>query len=100
MLIKAYLVQSHRIPPIGLGGPPPEPRPVGIVQFTGDSDQGRTDDGRKEAAKEALLYHSPLADHPAFGYFTWRAELISVDEAALGPVSVDKTDEGFRIWLR
>ena len=31
MLIKAYLVQSHRIPPIGLGGPPPEPRPVGIV---------------------------------------------------------------------
>jgi hypothetical protein len=99
MLIKAYLVQSHRIPPIGLGGPSPEPRPVGIVQFTGDNDQGRTDDGRKEAAKEILLYHSPLADHPAFGYLTWQTELISVDTAELGLVSVDKADEGFRIWL-
>ena len=96
MLIQAYRVESRRVPPAG--GIPLTPVSVGIVQFTGDSDEGK-DGKRKKAATELLQNHSPLVFHLVYGPSTWHAELVSCDDDSLGTPFFEDDAKGYRIWL-
>jgi hypothetical protein len=97
MLIHAYRVESRRASQAERI--PLAPAPVGIVQFTGGIDRGRTEAERKRVAKDLLSYRSPLFDHRAYGKKTWRAELTSVDDDSLGKPSFEDASKGYRIWL-
>jgi hypothetical protein len=81
MLIQAYRVESRRVRTAD--GIPLTAVSVGIVQLTGDSDEGK-DGKRKKAAAELLRNHSPLVFHLVYGPSTWHAELVSVDDDSLG----------------
>jgi hypothetical protein len=70
MLIHAFRVESRRAPQADRI----PPAPVGIVQFTGGIDQGRTETERKRVAKDLLSYRSPVFNHSAYGKKTWKAE--------------------------
>lgn len=97
MLIHAYRVESRRAPQADRT--PLAAAPVGIVQFTGGIDQGRTEIERKRVAKDLLSYRSPLFDHSAYGKKTWKAELTSIDDDYLGKPSFEDASKGYRIWL-
>src|SRR5258708_20721119 len=97
MLIQAYRVESHR--PGLPDGIPLTPVPIGIVQFTGGSDEGRPEWQRQDMATDLLIYHSPLVDDLAFGHITWHAEKTSIDDDTLGTPFFEDAAEGYRIWL-
>src|SRR5437879_5461572 len=97
MLIQAYHVESRR--PGLADGIPLTPVPIGIVEFTGGSDEGGPEWQRKNVATDLLMYHSPLVDHIAYGHGTWHAEKTTVDEDSLGTPSFEDAAEGYRIWL-
>ena len=97
MLIQAYRVESHRVP--AADGVPPTPVSVGIVQFTGDSDDVRKETNRKKAATDLLMSHSPLVFHLVHGPSTWHAELVSIDDDSLGTPFFEDDAKGYRIWL-
>jgi hypothetical protein len=94
---KAYTVESRPVPTAD--GIPREPVPIGIVQYTGGSDEGRLEREKKEMAVDLLMYHSPLVNNPAWGHSTWHAELSNIDADSLGPPFFEKAADGYRIWL-
>ena len=96
MLIQAYRVESRRVRTAD--GIPLTAVSVGIVQFTGDSDEGK-DGKRKKPAAELLKNHSPLVFHLVYGPSTWHAELVSVDDDSLGTPFFEDDAKGYRIWL-
>ena len=97
MLIQAYRVESRRVSPED--GTPLTPVSVGIVQFTGGSDEGRKEWKQKKAATNLLTNYSPLVFHLVYGPSTWHAELVSVDDDSLGTPFFEDGAKGYRIWL-
>ena len=95
MLIEAYHVESHPVPLAIDHLPPPNPVPIGTVQFIGRIDAGRTEQERIDIAIHLLLEHIPAPPDPSM----WQAEKISVDDDDLGAPSVENTAEGYRIWF-
>jgi hypothetical protein len=93
MLIQAYRVESRRHGSIDFH---PRPKLIGMVQFTGRDEQDRDE----EAAIEILRGFSTLANHPALGFGTWKAELTSVDDDSLGRPFVENRARGYRLTDR
>src|SRR6266403_2696139 len=97
MLIQAYRVESRRHGSIGCK--PPEPVPIGIVQFTPGIVQREIEFEPDTEAVRVLAKHNLTAHHQAIGIDTWKAELISIDDDLLGTPFVENATEGYRIWL-
>jgi hypothetical protein len=97
MLIQAYRVESRGVPPAD--GIPLTPVSVGVVQFTGASEEGSKDGKRNKAATDILANHSPLVFHLVYGPSTWHAELVSLDDDSLGTPFFEDDAKGYRIWL-
>jgi hypothetical protein len=94
MLIQAYRVESRRHGSIGFE--PPEPVPIGIVQFTPAIVQREIEFEPDTEAVRILAKHSQATYHQAIGISTWKAELISVDDDLLGTPFFENATEGYR----
>jgi hypothetical protein len=101
MIIRAYLVESHRMPAMEAEGLPlaPEPVLVGLGQFMGGSDEWVNNPERDKAAIKVLMNYSPLRDHVAHGLLTWRSKAMRVDDEHLGPPWHEDIENGYRVWI-